>query len=466
LTFQSPLLLLGFALVMALRAALTAEGARKGLVVVTGLLFYASWDLAFLPMLGIYTLFGWGAGLAMARLRPDGARRLLLATGVTLFLGLLAWFKYRGFVAGTLAELGLPVGPAAFPLAPVGISFFTFELVSYLVDLHRRQTPPIRRLLDFGTFFLFFPRMISGPIVRPADFLRQLEAGALRGPPFLLRGAELFLLGAVFKTVIADAQVPFVETVFAAPLDFDAATAWLAVGAYSAQIFGDFFGYSLMAAGLARGFGFVLPRNFAAPYAAAGFSDFWRRWHISLSAWLRDYLYIPLGGSRGGERRTMRNLMLTMLLGGLWHGPAWSFVLWGGAHGALLAAERAWRRHVPAPRPGGWRHMLAIAATVVLACLLWVPFRAEGWEGFLAYAAGLAGQGAPNHWISPWALLGIAAVALFHLLHETVPGVRRFCDAEAPGDAMTWRFSAVGALAGFCLAWAQAAPATFIYFQF
>ena len=467
MTFQSPLLLLGFALAMALRAAVRAEDGRKLLVVATGLLFYATWDAAFLPMLGLYTLLGWGTGLAMERLRADRARWLLQAVVVALFLGLLAWFKYRGFVASTLAGLGLPVGPAAFPLAPIGISFFTFELVSYLVDLHRRQTPPIRRLLDFATFFLFFPRMISGPIVRPADFLRQLEAGALRGPPPLARGAELFLLGAVFKTVVADAQVPFVEAVFAAPLEYDAATAWLAVGAYSVQILGDFFGYSLMAAGLARGFGFVLPRNFAAPYAAAGFSDFWRRWHISLSAWLRDYLYIPLGGSRGGEGRTARNLMLTMLLGGLWHGPAWNFVLWGGAHGALLVAERAWRRRVPPPpRPAAWRRGLAIGATAALACLLWVPFRAEGWGGFVDYAAALAGQGAPNHWISPWAVLGTAAVALFHLLHEAVPGVRRFCDAEAPGGEEVWRFSAIGAMAGFCLVWAQAAPATFIYFQF
>jgi alginate O-acetyltransferase complex protein AlgI len=467
MTFQSPLFLLAFGLALALRLAIPSEGGRKLLVVATGLLFYATWDAAFLPMLLLYTLVGWGAGLWIAGLREDAARRAVVALGTALFLGLLAFFKYRGFAAETLARIGLVPAPQAFPMAPIGISFFTFELISYLVDLKRRQTPPIRRLLDFATFFLFLPRMISGPIVRPADFLAQLQAGALRGRPPLLRGAELFLAGVVFKTVVADSQLRFVEEVFASPLQFDAATAALAAAAYAVQIFGDFFGYSLMAAGLARGFGFTLPRNFAAPYAAAGFSDFWRRWHISLSGWLRDYLYIPLGGSRGGEARTARNLMLTMLLGGLWHGPAWNFVLWGGAHGALLAAEREWRRRFGPARAGGaWRHGLAVGGTALIVCLLWIPFRAPGLEGTVAMFGALAGFGGLNQWISPWAVFGVAAVALFHWAHEANPGVRRFFDAEAPGGEENWRFVALGATAASCLVWAQSVPTGFIYFQF
>src|SRR5215217_2284035 len=309
--------------------------------------------------------------------------------------------------------------------------------------------------------------MISGPIVRPADFLAQLQAGALRDRPLLLRGAELFLAGVVFKAVIADSQMRFVEEVFAAPLLFDAATAALATAAYVVQIFGDFFGYSLMAAGLARGFGFTLPRNFAAPYAAAGFSDFWRRWHISLSSWLRDYLYIPLGGSRGGQARTARNLMLTMLLGGLWHGPAWNFVLWGGAHGALLAAEREWRRRFGTQgHDAAWRRGLAVGGTALVVCLLWIPFRAPGIEGTAAMFSALAGFGGPNRWISPWAVLGVVSVALFHWAHEASPGVRRFFDAEAPGGEEDWRSIALGATAAACLVWTQTVPASFIYFQF
>jgi alginate O-acetyltransferase complex protein AlgI len=465
-SFQSPIFLLAFALALALRVAIRAEDGRKALVVTTGLLFYATWDAAFLPMLLLYTLLGWGLGLRIGSMPDAAARRWAAAGGAALFLGLLAWFKYRGFLAETLAGLGLPVAHGGSPVAPIGISFFTFELVSYLVDLKRRQTSPIRRLLDFATFLLFCPRMISGPIVRPADFLRQLEAGALRGPPMLLRGAELFVAGVIFKCVLADAQVVMVEGVFAAPHRYDAATAALAVAAYSVQIFSDFFGYSLMAAGLARGFGFVLPRNFAAPYAAAGFSDFWRRWHISLSTWLRDYIYIPLGGSRGGEAKTRRNLMATMVLGGLWHGTSWNFVFWGGAHGALLVAERAWRAHFAPTRSAAWHRPAAVLVTVPCACLLWIPFRAQGWEGSVAMLAALAGQGGPNSWISPWALLGVAAVALFHLLHEVSPAFRRFFDAEAAGSEETWRFAAVGAAASFALVWAQDAVQTFIYFQF
>lgn len=467
MTFQSPLFLFAFGLALALRLVIPSEGGRKLLVVGTGLLFYATWDAAFLPMLLLYTLVGWGAGLWLAGLREDAARRAVVALGAVLFLGMLAFFKYRGFAAETLARLGLAPAPQFSPLAPIGISFFTFELISYLVDLKRGQTRPIRRLLDFATFFLFLPRMVSGPIVRPADFLAQIEAGALRARPPLLRGAELFLAGVVFKAVIADSQLRFVEEVFAAPLLFDAATAALAAAAYAVQIFGDFFGYSLMAAGLARGFGFVLPRNFAAPYAAAGFSDFWRRWHISLSGWLRDYLYVPLGGSRGGEARTARNLMLTMLLGGLWHGPAWNFVLWGGAHGALLAAERGWRRRFGPPgRAAGWRRGLAIGGTALVVGLLWIPFRAPGMESTVAMFSALAGLGGLNRWISPWAVLGVTAVALFHWAHEASPGFRRFFDAEAPGGEENWRSVALGATAAACLVWTQTVPATFIYFQF
>ncbi len=461
MSFTSPLLLLGFSIALLLRAAIRAEDGRKLLVVACGLLFYASWDPAFLPMLLLYTLGGWWAGLRIARMEQGPARRLAVGLGVALFLGLLAFFKYRGFVVQTLRDFGLPVSPHAFPAAPIGISFFTFELISYLIDLSRRSTPPLRRLLDFATFFLFFPRMISGPIVRPADFLQQLEAGALRQPPPVLRGVELFLAGVLFKSIIADSQVGFVEHVFEAPRRFDAATTWLATASYSVQIFGDFFGYSLMATGLARGFGFVLPRNFAAPYAATGFSEFWRRWHISLSSWLRDYLFIPLGGS---YRKPARNLMITMLLGGLWHGTSWNFVLWGGAHGALLVAQRGWRARFPR---GSMPRGLAVAGTLLAVCLLWIPFRAAGFDQTLGMLASMAGQGGPNHWISPQALAGVAAVAAFHVAHESSPAVRRFFDAEVPSSGISaWRCAAVGAAAAFCLVWVQEAAPTFIYFQF
>lgn len=439
---------------------------RKLVLIAAGLVFYASWDAAFLPGLLVYALLGWGAGRVIDALEEERRRAAAGVTVALAFVAALGWFKYRRFVSLQLAALGLGSGVEA-PLAPLGISFFTFEIVSYVIDVRRRDTRPFRTLLDFCAFLMFFPRMIAGPIVRPADFARQLDDPRSLSLTDPFKAAELFVIGAILKGVIGDAQVGFVDAVFREPWLFTSSTALLAAIAYGIQIFGDFAGYSLMASGLARLFGFTMPWNFDAPYAARSITEFWRRWHMSLSFWLRDYLYIPLGGSRGSHAATCRNLMVTMLLGGLWHGPDWTFVLWGGAHGALLAFERIWRvRGLPAlPRA------LSTPLALVIVLALWIPFRAPGLGGAGAMLAAIAGPGAGvTTWHSPWTLLALAVMLPAHVLYETWPGFCDLFDPTAPerrvGAAALARAMGVGAGALVAVVWTQRTENAFIYFQF
>ena len=345
------------------------------------LVFYAWGNPAFLLLL----LASIGGNFMLARRLARGAERGWLVAGLAGNFLLLGFFKYSRFVA--VALFAAPFG--GWP-APLGISFFTFQQVMFLVDLYRREIR-LPGFLDYACFIAFFPHLISGPIVRPGHILPQLAALApcRDMAARLAEGAEIFLLGLTKKLVLADQLARFADPGFAAAGRHDPLTfieAWVALLAYGAQIYFDFSGYCDMAVGLARLFGIAFPQNFNRPYRATSVSDFWRRWNITLSSFLRDYLYIPLGGNRRGEGRRVANLMITMLLGGLWHGAAWRFLLWGGLHGLFLVIHGFWARL-------GWRLPQPLAWGLTLLCVLlaWVPFRAPGWGAAMDFYAGLCG---------------------------------------------------------------------------
>jgi alginate O-acetyltransferase complex protein AlgI len=348
--------------------------------------FYARWNRWLALLIGLSTALDY----LLARLmdRPEAsrrARRCCLAISLAANLGLLCYFKYANFFLQSFCDaFGWSRGPAhplVHVLLPVGISFYTFEAINYTVDVYRRKAPAERSLSDFMLFITFFPHLVAGPIVRARDFLPQIKRAKRWSWQRLHLGGRCFFLG-LAKKVIADRLAGYSDPVFAGPLAYRTGAVWLGVLAYALQIYCDFSGYTDMAIGCAHAFGYKLAANFKLPYGAANVAEFWHRWHISLSSWLRDYLFIPLGGSRGGERRTARNLMVTMALGGLWHGAAWTFVAWGVLHGALLVVHRRFRLFCkPRPRLGAVLQsppgtLLRWGLTFACVCLGWVFFRA------------------------------------------------------------------------------------------
>ena len=321
--------------------------ARKTILLISSYAFYAAWNPPFVLLLWISTGVDWFVAQRIHTSQDPKRRRLLLIVSLLVNLGMLAYFKYSGFLIGNLNSLlssmgvALPI-PEPNIILPVGISFYTFQTLSYTIDVYRNRLQPWHSFLDYALYVTFFPQLVAGPIVRADVFLPQCVEPRRASRDQLGWGLSLFIIGIFLKVVLADhLAAPIVDKVFDSPLHAGFVTAWAGSLAFSIQIFSDFFGYTTCAIGVALCLGFSLPDNFRYPYAAVGFSDFWRRWHISLSTWLRDYLYIPLGGNRRGRVRTHVNLLVTMLLGGLWHGASWGFVLWGGLHGLFLVAERA-----------------------------------------------------------------------------------------------------------------------------
>ena len=381
--------------------------ASFALLVLASLFFYAWWRPDYLPILAGSILFNYVWGRLLGRSRASGAGRALLAVGVVANLALLGWFKYAGFFAETIDAVFGAGWHVEAVLLPLGISFFTFQQIAYLVDTHRDAT---RRtgLLDYALFVAFFPQLIAGPIVHHREMLGQFAARRPRArvAPEVLLGLSIFAVGLFKKSVLADGVAPYSDTVFAlagAGTTLDLLYAWSGALAYTLQLYFDFSGYSDMAIGLGLLFGIRLPLNFDSPYRSTGIIEFWRRWHMTLSRFLRDYLYFPLGGGRGGTFSRYRNLMLVMLLGGLWHGAGWTFVLWGGLHGTYLLVNHAWRASVAgagrAPRvPAALARTLSIALTFVAVVVAWVFFRAEdagtAWR-VIAAMGGANGVGLP-----------------------------------------------------------------------
>lgn len=433
---------------------LRSQRARLAALIVGSLLFYAYGEPAGVPLLAGVVLVSYVGGRVIAA-RPDHAP-LVVAIGTAVLLGDLAYFKYSAFASTILPALRtIPYAP----FLPLGISFFTFEGIAYLVDLKRKVTRPERSLGNFALYVGVFPHLISGPIMRPNDLLPQLRKQIeLRAPTFI-SGLQLFVEGFLKKRLLADPAGVVADRIFAAPGDAGIAVAWLGALAYTVQIYGDFAGYTDMGRGVARMLGLELPLNFNGPYASESITEFWRRWHISLSSWLRDYLYIGLGGNRKGELRTYTNLIVTMLLGGLWHGAGFTFVAWGAYHGVLLALERVlgWPGRVP--------RWLSGAVTVFLVVNGWVLFRAQSFSTWYAMVRSMY---VPHPGSLELATSQILFVSGAFVVLVGVMVLQRIW--TAPFDwlrAITpARGVLYGAVAGLALTFAPTATRTFIYFRF
>ena len=383
--FNSLTFVVFFVLVLALHNAPLDWKTKKTNLLIASYLFYAAWNPPFVILLWISTIIDWHVAKRLFIEQAKNRRRVLLAVSVIVNLGLLGYFKYGEFLLENFqaltAALGFTYEPPDWDIVlPVGISFYTFQTMAYSLDVYLRRAEPSKSFLDFALFVTFFPQLVAGPIVRPTHLLPQFATPRVATRRQLYWGLGLMTIGMFQKIVVADGLLaPAADAVFGEDKMLHPLDAWLGTLAFSGQIFSDFAGYSTTAIGVALTLGFGLPDNFRFPYAAIGFSDFWRRWHISLSSWLRDYLYIPLGGNRKGNLRTYANLMTTMLLGGLWHGASWTFVVWGGLHGFYLAAERWLKARFGAGAlwaSTGGKIFLAIL-TYILVNITWVFFRAE-----------------------------------------------------------------------------------------
>ena len=351
---------------------------RFAFLALASYVFYGYWDWRYVPLMIASTSVDWLAGRAIARSESPRRRRLLLASALTINLAVLGYFKYRGFFAGSLDGLGSLLGlgrplPALAVVLPIGISFYTFNAMSYAIDIYRRKVAPARDYIDFAAFVSMFPHVVAGPIVRYSDIDAQLRDPEPRlSASLAASGLYFFTCGLVKKVLIADALAPHVNALFGDPAHLGFVAAWGAAVGYALQLYFDFSGYSDMAVGLAFLLGFRFPQNFDSPYKAVNISDFWRRWNMTLSFWFRDYVFISLGGSRGSRLATLRNLLITMALVGLWHGAAWTFLLWGVLQGVYLAVHAVARGAGLVP-PWRWLDRTLTFLAVVAA---WVVFRA------------------------------------------------------------------------------------------
>ncbi|MFO0910740.1 MAG: MBOAT family protein [Isosphaeraceae bacterium] len=357
------------------------------LLLTAGYVFYANWNWRFLSLLILSTVMDFYCGIAVDRIDEPRKRKAFVALSMALNLGMLGWFKYFNFFSDSLHTLlstwGWNVPKAQLDVVlPIGISFYTFQSMSYVIDVYRRDIQPTRNFIEFATFVSFFPHLVAGPIMRPTTLLPQVASPRKFNLDQFYQGSYLIFWGLTKKVVVADNLATYVNDLFGRWETIDGGLALLAIYAFAFQIYCDFSGYTDAARGIAKCLGFELGLNFNLPYFAANPKEFWQRWHISLSTWLRDYLYIPLGGNRGGNVALYRNLMLTMIIGGLWHGARWTFVLWGFYQGVLLVGHRLLEPMLARIHPRDavdracWR-ALRIVATFQLVCLGWLIFRAE-----------------------------------------------------------------------------------------
>ncbi len=397
---------------MFLIAYLLFASIRPIIIVLASLLFYAWGEPGYVPLLGAVTLLNWCVGLVVQRSRPG---RVALALGITANISLLVWYKYLGFIDAQINKLllasGSPAIDVAFVALPLGISFFTFQGISYLIDIHRGDIKAQPDLLKFAMYKTMFPQLIAGPIVRYRDIMDEINDRSVSFARWR-QGIEIFVVGLAQKVIIANTVSSPADQIFNLPgMQLTTGVAWLGAVCYAIQIFFDFAGYTNMAIGLGHLMGFTLPRNFDRPYTAQSVTEFWRRWHITLSRWFRDYLYIPLGGNRHGGLRTYVNLLAVFLLCGAWHGARWNFVVWGLYHGLFLVAERAVSPMLPGPIWRPLRH-LYLLLTVLVG---WVLFRADtlGEASTMLQAMAGVGRAVANASSAPRYASNSVAAAMF-----------------------------------------------------
>jgi alginate O-acetyltransferase complex protein AlgI len=471
MVFNSLTFLVFFACVLGLHSLPLPWKTRKINLLVASYLFYSAWNPPFVILLWISTVVDWYAAQGLVKARRQGARHAWMLLSVIANLGMLVYFKYGQFLLDSFSSLMATVGVAYHPahydiVLPVGISFYTFATMSYTLDVYLRRAAPARNFLDYALFVTFFPHLVAGPIMRPTELVPQFAEPRRANRRQLRFGLALMTIGLFNKVVLADSFLSkAAERVYDADKAPGALDAWMGTLAFSGQIFCDFAGYSTTAIGAALCLGFAMPDNFRFPYAAVGFSDFWRRWHITLSSWLRDYLYIPLGGNRHGARRTYAALMTTMLLGGLWHGANWTFVAWGGLHGVYLSVERMLRVQFAHYRPGPVAFVGLGILTYTLVNVTWVFFRAKTFSKAWSVLRGMVGQNADAHpLLSTFYLLAVTGIIAGILLTHWYMRARTLESVVARTPAL-----AVGVLWGlmlFAIVATQGDGSAFIYFQF
>jgi alginate O-acetyltransferase complex protein AlgI len=405
---------------------------RRYILLAASYYFYGTWNYKFILLLLTLTAIDYMAGIWMESIPPGPRRKAVLIMSLSANLGFLGFFKYFNFVASNLAlAMGKPAHSFFWDIVlPLGISFHTFQSMSYVVDVYRGQQKAVRNVVDYALYICFFPQLVAGPIVRARNFFPDLWHWHAPSSGDISRGLFLVALGLTKKMAFADQFAMVANNYFSnVAANPGAITAWSGVVAFGLQIYFDFSGYTDMAIGMALLLGFHFPVNFRRPYLASSMTDFWRRWHISLSSWLRDYLYIPLGGNRQGHWKTYRNLMLTMLLGGLWHGASWNFVIWGGYHGALLSIERVLRGDRPLSDKWNWYYPFQAVLTFGLAMVSWVFFRAADLPQSMAVIRQMFGGRGGHLLLEPWHI-GLAVVALvLAIVEEKLEWFEKLMDA-------------------------------------
>ena len=428
---------------------------------VTGYVFYGFWNYKFCALMAFSTLVSYLAGLGLLRFQDPVRRRLCVILAITTDLLLLGFFKYAGFAFESFNSvagwLGSPVKlPALSIVLPIGISFYTFHTITYIVDSYRRVITPTRSFFEFSCYVSLFSQLVAGPIVRFREVEKDLETlDQAKRTARLDLGCSYFCIGLAKKVLVADTIAAFIDPALRDHQNLGTVDVWLCVLGYAYQLYFDFSGYSDMAVGLGHLFGIHIPRNFNSPYKALDIADFWRRWHISLSSCLRDYLYIPLGGNRDGPWKTHRNLLLTMLLGGLWHGANWTFVFWGAYHGLLLIIFRA--------ISGSWERVPAFvrrAATFFLVVIGWVFFRAENFSMALSLL-GTMFSWEPGNALTGMPVFGVA-LALAAAIAHAAPNTSELGHRWGRGPVLGW--TAVYAACVFQIYAGEQSP--FLYFQF
>lgn len=473
MVFNSWIFALFLPIVLGLYLVLPHRG-QNWLLLGASYLFYGWWDWRFLGLLAGTTTIDWLVGLLLEHPRLADRRKTVLAVSVVANLAVLGTFKYLGFFAASAsvlaARFGIELDPVTLHVVlPVGISFYTFQSMAYTIDVYRRELPAVRSLPDFALFVAYFPQLVAGPIERATHLVPQLTQPRVITVEQWRDGVSLIVLGLVKKIAIADFVAGHVTRTFAGPANWSSLDLLLGVYAFALQIYGDFGGYSDMARGTSKLFGVELMANFRWPYFASSITDFWRRWHVSLSSWLRDYLYVPLGGNRKGPARRYLNLLITMLLGGLWHGASWTFVAWGGLHGLALAIHVAWtgaRVHAGQALTAfsaRWQSILGGLVTFHIVCIGWVFFRAETFTKAAAVLGGIVSlrPGWPLEALHDVLIAG-SLTLLFDVM--TLRSERK--GEPFLGKTVLARGVMMGALLVLLLVLGDRSDVPFIYFQF
>ena len=462
-------------LVFSLYWAVPRDRFRVYLLLVASYFFYASWNVWLAPLIFASATLDYFLALGITRAENPRAKKALVAVSVAANLGLLCYFKYANFFLDSLGEVLQACGasrsmPVLQVILPIGISFYTFEAINYIVDVYRGQVKAERNLANLLLFVLFFPHLVAGPIVRARSFLPQILRRKRWSWRRIQAGVHLIMLGLIKKLVIADRLAMLVDPVYADPTAYQASVCWMAMFAYALQLYGDFSGYSDLAMGSAFLLGYHLSWNFNMPFLSPNLSEFWRRWHISLSTWLRDYLFFPLGGSRGGAWATCRNLLITMTLCGLWHGASWNCVLFGLLHGLLLIVHRTFRGICElCPRLDALLQTRAglagrIAFTFIVFCLTLIVFRSQGLTAIGTFLSRLVTP-APEALSEPLPAFGFVLMVLLAVIGHALgqsDGWRRIVCRMPPGVLGT----AYGTSMAVILLLAAPAGQAFIYFQF